>query len=371
MLLSVIIAVLASIPIVNTLGNIRRLRQPPLPREPPSVAILIPARDEEANIGACLDAALESNAADVEVIVLDDGSRDSTAQIVASRVAMDARVRLHTAPLLPMGWRGKQHACHILSTLTDRPVLLFVDSDVRLASEAAARLAPTGGIDLVSGVPRQIFGSWVELAVVPMINTLIYGYLPVGLMRRRPDVSLAAACGQLIAVRAASYRACGGHAAIRSSAHDGLTLPRLFRSCGYRTDLVDATNLSTCRMYTSASALFEGFTKNATEGMARPLALPIWTILLWGGQLFPLALFTWFACSGQFENAPEIIVACAAAALIVARTSQAIKVKEPIAAIILHPIGILLAILIQWIALIRSLTGYRMTWRGRVFEAGR
>ena len=363
----ILAALLAAIPAVNTLLNLRQLRTPPVPDRRPDVAILIPARDEASNIGPCVNAALASTGAEVEVHVLDDGSSDGTAQIVAAMASRDPRLHLHIAPPLPPGWRGKQHACHILSTLTERAVLLFIDADVRLASEAAARLAPPPGIDLVSGVPRQIVHGLVETAVVPVINSLIYGYLPVGLMRRRTDPSLAAACGQMIAVRADAYRACGGHAGIRTSSHDGLTLPRLFRRAGLRTDLVDGTTLATCRMYESAPALLAGFTKNATEGMARPLALPVWTVLLLGGQVLPFVLVALAAAADRPAALPEAALVVATLALVIARLAQARKVREPLGAVALHVPGLFLTLGIQWYALVRSRLGRPVEWRGRSF----
>lgn len=132
---------LAALPAAMTVVNLLVLRRPPLPASPPSVAVLIPARNEAAAIGPCVEAALASVGADVEVIVLDDGSSDGTATIVAARAGGEPRLRLETAPPLPAGWNGKQHACHVLAQLTDRPIMLFIDADVRLAPEGAARLA--------------------------------------------------------------------------------------------------------------------------------------------------------------------------------------------------------------------------------------
>ena len=114
-------AALAALPVVMTVLNSTVLRTPPLPSDPPGVSILIPARDEERAIGACVDAALASLGADIEVLVLDDGSSDGTAEVVRARMASDPRLRLETAPSLPEGWKGKPHACHVLSGLARRP----------------------------------------------------------------------------------------------------------------------------------------------------------------------------------------------------------------------------------------------------------
>jgi hypothetical protein len=359
--------ILGVIPIANTVANVFLLRAPTRPTPMPSVSILIPARDEERAIGACVDAALASVGAQIEVIVLDDGSTDATAAIVAARAQRDPRLRLETAPPLPAGWKGKPHACHVLAGHARSDLLLFVDADVRLAPDAAARLAGVDA-DLVSGVPRQVVGGVIEAAVVPMINSLIFGYLPIFFMRAMPtNAALTAACGQLMMVRRTIYVASGGHAAVAMAMHDGLRLARHFRAQGYRTDLVDATPLAACRMYESAADVWNGFAKNATEGMARPVALPVWTILLFGGWLLPIALVGVALADGGVPQAPLLIGLLTLQ--YAARLAQAIKCREPLRAVLLHPLGVALTLAIQWSALLNYYRGRKVSWRGRSYQA--
>ncbi len=354
---------LCLLPALNTFVNAWLLRKPPLPADRPSVAILIPARNEAARIGACLDAALASEGVDFEVIVLDDQSSDATADVVARRAAADPRLRLAHAPPLPPGWKGKPHACHVLASLTDRPLLLFVDADVRLAPDAAARLAPPDGVSLISGVPRQIVRGVVETAVAPMINFLIFGYLPVGFMRRFPhQPSLTAACGQLVMVRAADYARVGGHGAVKDVMHDALKLARHFRRCGLATDFVQAADLAECRMYQGARETWDGFSKNATEGMATPRALPIWTALLAGGILCPPLALPFLGMS-----VPGVALSSAIVALAGARLLQARLCREPLLAVALFPLGVALTLAIQYAALIGAWRGRPVAWRGRSY----
>ncbi len=357
---------LSLLPFLMTLVNLRALRRPPLPAAPPSVAILIPARNEARSIARCVTAALGNVGADVEVVVLDDHSTDGTGAIVADLARRDPRLRVLTAPSLPPGWNGKQHACYVLSTVTNRPNLLFLDADVVLEPEAAARLALSAGIDLVSGVPRQSMPTVAERLTIPMINTLILGYLPVVMMRRHSRESLAAGCGQMMMVRASAYRAAGGHGAIRASLHDGLKLPRSFRAHGFRTDLVDGSRLATCRMYDSAPAIWNGFLKNATEGMAKPVALPVWTLLLVGGHVLPLLLLAVAAVFGA-SLAVWALIGGACALPFLSRLLQARAYGEPVGAVPLHPLAVLTTLVIQWTALVRQGLGVRTVWRGRAY----
>lgn len=216
----------ALLPAVLAAVNLFALRRPAPEADPGLVSILIPARNEAANIAGTVRAALASSAVPVEVIVGDDHSTDETAAIV--RGLGDPRLRVVPVPPLPEGWTGKNHACAHIAGLARGRHLLFIDADVRLEPEAAAALAARarrGGAALVSGVPRQRTETLGELLTVPMIDFLLVGYLPVPLMRRRSDPSLGAACGQMILIERAAYEAIGGHAAIRAFLHDGVRLP--------------------------------------------------------------------------------------------------------------------------------------------------
>jgi hypothetical protein len=335
----------------------------------PHVSVLIPARDEEANIGPALDAARASRGVAIDILVMDDGSTDGTAAIVRSHAAADPRVRLVDAPPLPPGWGGKAHVCQRLSEQAEGSHFLFMDADVRLAPHAIATMAAhaqESGVALVSAVPRQRMASLGELLTVPMINLLIYGYLPVPMMRRRPDPSYAAACGQLLLFDRQAYRQVGGHGAVRWSRHDGLQLARLLRENGYRTDLIEGSRLATCRMYDGLRASWEGFVKNAREGMATPRALPVWTFLLLGGHVLPWILLLAALATGGPVSLPlaSVLVSMGSRLLIT------LFAREPIASVPLHPFSVLVALTIQWDALIRGGTGRPVGWKGRSYPSG-
>src|SRR5205814_3601668 len=102
--LSSVALALAALPALLYLRNTRLFRPPPAVDtgvSPPSVSVLIPARNEEAAIGACVESVLASEGVGLEVIVLDDHSEDRTAEIVREMARKDSRARLETAPPLP------------------------------------------------------------------------------------------------------------------------------------------------------------------------------------------------------------------------------------------------------------------------------
>jgi hypothetical protein len=174
--------------------NLALYRSPPHgERNHAACSVLLPARNEETNIGPAVRSILESNAAPIEVIVLDDASTDRTAEIVRAIASSDRRVRIETAPPLPPGWCGKQHACDVLSRLASHPVLIFLDADVRLKSGAIARMTAfleQSGAALASGVPEQVTHTFSERLLVPLIHFVLLGFLPIRRMRIDPRPAL-------------------------------------------------------------------------------------------------------------------------------------------------------------------------------------
>ena len=365
-------AVLAGLYAIMTLVNLAVFRSPPRPLGGalPAVSLLIPARDEAANIDGALAAALASQGVDLEVAVLDDGSTDGTDAKVRAWAAHDGRVRLVRGPGLPPGWNGKQHACWVLSQHARHELMVFVDADVRLRPATLARLAAAlerHKLDLASGFPRQAAETLAETLVIPQIHVLLMGYLPLPLARLFAHApGLAAGCGQLIAVRREAYVAAGGHAAIRRTRHDGLLLPRLFRRAGLRTDLYDASELAECRMYAGWNQVWRGFAKNATEGMATPVALPVWTVLLGGGHVLPFLLLPAALLTGA--DAAAELAALAVALVWGARALLAARIGQSPLGVLLHPVGLALVLAIQWQALLGAKRGRPAEWRGRSYD---
>jgi hypothetical protein len=331
-----------------------------------SCSVLIPARNEEATIESALSSVLQSVCVDFEVIVLDDGSTDRTAEIVRKIALSDARVRLETAVPLREGWCGKNFACHQLATLAQHPLLVFMDADVRVSRpDSLARLAAfadQSGAALISGVPRERTYGLIEKLIIPLIHFVLLGFLPIERMRKSTDPRFAAACGQILAVRREAYDRIGGHTTIASRIHDAVALTRTFRAHGFKTDLFDGTDTFHCRMYRRASEVWHGFAKNAHEGLgARQLILPA-TLLLLGGQVMPLVLLPFAASPLALAFA---IIGTVAAFL--PRIVGIVRFRQSLIGALLHPLGICALVAIQWFAFFRSFRRRPATWKGRSY----
>lgn len=241
---------------------------------PERVSVLLPVRDEAGRVAACLRSVL-AQAGVAEVLVLDDGSTDGTAAVAVATAGADPRVQVLPGKPLPAGWLGKPHACQQLADAADAgsDVLLFLDADVLLepgAVAATVNLLRRHQLDLVSPYPRQRAETPAERLVQPLLQWSWLTFLPLRLVERSPRPSLAAANGQLLAVRRAAYGRAGGHRAVRTEVLDDVALLRAVKRAGGRGTVADGTALASCRMYGSWPELRDGYTKSLWSAFGSP-----------------------------------------------------------------------------------------------------
>jgi len=343
------------------------------------ISICIPARNEESNLQACIASLLASTHTNIEVLVYDDQSTDTTPQIIDALTAADVRVkRIATIPLPPR-WNGKQHACHRMAAHAEGDWLLFTDADVRFAPDCLARtLAAADHLKapLVSAFPRQITGTLGEALAIPMIFFILLSYLPFAKMRGTTDVSASAGCGQFLCIRRDAYAASGGHDGFKDSMHDGIKLPRAVRRAGFTTDVFDGTDVLSCRMYTGLGQTWRGFAKNAYEGLGSLGLLIFITVVHLLAHVTPWVLLALAAAARATDFVPlarlDVLASPLAIALALAcvvlqifhRIVLARRHAQPLWIALVHPVGIVMMTLIQWHSLYLHLTGKR-AWRGR------
>lgn len=335
------------------------------------VSVLIPARNEALRIEGLLDSILANTDVGFEVCVLDDESTDGTADVVRRYADGDPRIRLIRGQPVPPGWSGKQYACWQLVREARHPELVFLDADVTLAPDALRRavgLRRAANIDLLSGFPRQQVVTIGEQLLIPLIPQILLCFLPFPLMRWTRMVAAAAGCGQFFVTSRAAYELAGGHAMIRQSLHDGIRLPRSYRSHGLRTDLFDASDIASCRMYSSFTETWHGLEKNATEGFARLPLLPVITTMMLLAFVAPVLELLALAGGILPGNlAGPIAASCVFAWL--PRFWCCVRFDRAWKSVLFAPVSIGLFLAIQWLAWATKLRGRRVAWRQRTYEA--
>jgi len=230
------------------------------------VNVLVPARDEEANIAACLDGLLAQDYDNYDITVLDDDSSDRTPEILAAYAAKyPAKLKILRAPPLEPGWYGKPRAMHLLAAQADGDYFLYVDADTRHEPDALGRAmahASRHRADLVSGYLQQVFGSFGETMVVPAIYILTALGLPLALVPYTRSPALSHAIGQFLLFRAETYRACGGYATVRDQVSDDVRMARKVKKSGGRVFFADFAPSVSVRMYSGFATAFNGVEKN-------------------------------------------------------------------------------------------------------------
>ncbi|HZT00673.1 MAG TPA: glycosyltransferase family 2 protein [Steroidobacteraceae bacterium] len=264
----------------------------------PQVAVIVPARDEAANIGPCVESlsAQQYSPDRLSVIVVDDDSSDDTAAIVAKLAQRDRRITLLHAPPLPPGWKGKVHACCAGAAAAPRDAewLCFLDADMRAAPRAltsAVVAAADRNLDLLTLAPRHQLESFAERLMLPCGLYLLGFYQNLARIQA-PDSDQVVATGQFMLIRRAAYDAVGGHAPVHDEICEDLELALLMKRQGYRVLLMDGNSLLSTRMYTGWATLWPGFAKNLVQllgGAGRTLlAAPIIVLLAWVAVWLPL-----------------------------------------------------------------------------------
>lgn len=307
----------------------------------PAVSVLVPARDEAANLRRLLPALLASDYAELEILVLDDDSADETRAVVAGFAASDSRIRVIAGSPPPEGWTGKNWACHQLADHARGEILLFCDADVRPGPLAVSRTVAaldTARADALTAIPRHERGGRFEQAVIPLVATVpVTTLLPLALVVRTRTVSLSVGNGQWFAWRRQAYHRVGGHKRVRSDVLEDVRLARLAKRSGLRLAAFVAPRDLAVRMYRDRPSTRAGFTKNLYPLMGgRPWTLALGLAVLVSAGLGPILLP--IAVAGTGTGA---IVLLPLAELAVLRFMAAALVADPPGTVLLHPAGVL------------------------------
>ncbi len=243
-----------------------------LPAHAPSVAVLVPVKDEGAQVRECLSSILRQEyAGDWRVVAIDDRSTDDTGPVLDAMALENDRLRvLHVMPgTLPPGWAGKCHALHVAVPTTSSDWLLFVDSDVKLTPDVLAAtiaVAELREFDLLSLLPQLTANSFWERLLVPLGGLATSAMYTLPLTNYNEVPSVAFANGQYLAIRRSAYDAIGGHAAVRQYLSEDVAIARKLKRAGFRPRISVGTEFASTRMYDSLGGIVRGWSRNFLAG---------------------------------------------------------------------------------------------------------
>lgn len=354
---------------LRMLGNAAPRGARPTPRQ--LVSVLIPARNEARNIGRCLESLLAQDYPLLEILVLDDGSTDATASIVAKAADRHSRVRLITGQPLPQGWMGKNYACHQLAAAAQGEWLLFTDADTDHHPDTVAwavHAAEQNRADLLSLIPRTVTHTLGEQLILPIIPLGVLSFFPLALGRylRIPFFTLA--LGPFMLFRSAAYQRVGGHAAVQGEIAEDAALARRCRRAGGRVVLLDGSDQVDVHFYHGFYEAWQGLTKSIFAVLEYRI-LPSLLMSAFYGLLFvwPVVLLgsgLWQGRMNELALRIAVVQILLNAALCY---TVAARLRLPRITAAFYPITILLTILMMLDSIRRAaFTG--IPWKQRVYH---
>jgi glycosyltransferase involved in cell wall biosynthesis len=348
----------------------------PEPAELLELTVIIPARNEEDCLGACLESLVSQSergfelSRDWELIVVDDHSTDRTAEIARGF----AGVTVMAADPLENGWTGKNNALWTAARRARGRWLLFTDADTihepgnlhRALHEAARHK-----VGVLSYSPRQMVSGWAQRSLMPLVFCeLALAYPPAKVSD--PGERIAAANGQFLLIEREAYRRLGGHAMVSEKVLEDVELAfhakrrRIGLRFRYAADAVST------RMYRTTAAMIEGWTKNLSLLFSNCLALVLWRVLdIFLLVLLPiLAVELWnarlFAHSAQWLAAGWVL------GLLWARNlfrfySRVAKSNFPFLDCAISPLGLPLFVWLLYRSWFQHKILKRVSWKGRSY----
>lgn len=254
-----------------------RQAKPESNSQKPKVSVCIPARNEENVIERALNSVLNQDYGNIEVLVLDDESTDRTPAILNQfSEKYPDKLKILSGQPKPADWLGKSWACHQLSNKASGDILLFIDADVWLSTVCVQRIVQSMqkfSVDFITVWPVQKMGTFWERVVIPLIYYGLFTLLPAKYVHQKPRwwpsylskkiyPEMAAACGQCMVFRRLAYNKIDGHRAVKNDIVEDVALSKNIKRNGLKMRMFHGDDAVWCRMYTSASKMWNGFRKN-------------------------------------------------------------------------------------------------------------
>jgi chlorobactene glucosyltransferase len=256
----------------------------------PSVAVLIPARNEALRIRPCLDSLLQQDYGSYQIYVIDDNSTDETWEVLKDyMLRFPRKLKAFKAEPLPEGWYGKPHALQELASHVKEDYMLCTDADtVHKPNSIGKAMAAAGkyGADLITGYAHHLMPTFGEASVVPSMYILTMFGMPLYLIPKTKTPLISHAIGQFMLFRRSFFEKIGGYEKVRHEATEDVKIARIVKKHGGKIAFIDLRDIVDCRMYATYNGAIQGIAKNAYDYLGKNLI-----ILFLGTVAVPLFFF--------------------------------------------------------------------------------
>ncbi len=279
--------IIQSISLLNTISNI--WGQLPKNKKKASVSVLIPARDEEERIKKTLRS-LSKVDLEMEIIVLDDNSQDSTAEVVRQFMKKDRRIRLIKGKPLPRGWCGKNWACYQLfqkAKLSKKDFVLFLDADVAIDQSTMMQMIAVGA-DMISVFPQQQHTRLSHHLIDTLPHFMALSFISFPLANRIKEPTYSAAIGQCVMFKKNRYY--DFHKKARSKISEDVEIARIAKKMGLDVKVFfGPENLKTIP-YKDFNQAAVAFTKNFYSSYPNPASFMVFQTIMFFSFFMPFLL---------------------------------------------------------------------------------
>ena len=359
----VVFALTAAIVADSVLGwrKLRRLADipPALPTPPPTLAIVVPARNEASTIEPALRSILALDYPALEVTAIDDRSTDDTGAILDRLGAGFQTLRVLHVRELPTGWLGKNHAMHVGASSTNAEYVLFADADVHFEPSALRRAVAeceARRLDHLTVLPDIPMRSpFMQMGMVGGVLGLLALYRP---WRARETGRHSMGVGAFNLVRTSAYRDAGGHETLAMEILDDLELGRLMGRTG-RQDLLLGEGMVRVEIYRTPTELFRGIQKNVFTF----LGYSAWTLVAATLGTFALTVWPWLGLLVT-EGPTRWLNAGSGALSLALHAYFARRFGYSLVGLVTVPFSGLVTIAIFWQVAIRTWIQGGVEWRG-------
>ena len=340
--------------------------------ELPSLTILVAAKDEQDNIGRCIEGLLVQDYPKLQIIIVNDRSDDRTGKIIDQYAARDSRLTAVHVQNLPSGWFGKNNAMRTGLQQAVGDWFCFSDADCVYDSPslltAAVNYALREKVAFLSVLPRLETSTFWERVVQPVAGAILVFWFPPQKVNS-PHSARAYANGAFMLMPRTTYDAIGGHDAVKATLNEDMHMARLVKANGLRLQVIQGGNQYRVRMYTGLKQIWRGWSRIFYGCFGTFPSLLISFLML---SLFSLSPIVTLILS-PLAGAAWIWFAAAAAFAILAQQTilwrfYGITGNRPAWAMTYH-LGACLCLGMTVNAICRLL-GVRTTWRGTTYTGG-
>lgn len=344
---------------------------PSLPRRgtpvsTPLVSVLVPLRNEEANVNNLTAALKAVTYPNIEFILLDDQSTDQTGALLKRAIGDDARFTVLQGRQLPEGWVGKVHACHQLQQAATGDYLLFLDADIQFRPKAVTQslaLMQQKGVQLLSGFPAFEVPPLLSKLLVPMQHFVVFFHLPLVLANYTNFTAATAANGMWMMFERQAYDSFGGHRSVADSLVEDVHIARQVKAAGFKMLLANITRSVSCRMYNTNHDVWEGFLKNSYAGIGRSPIMASGLAVFYGiFYMLPLVLIFFGAAAGNLIWVIPYILTVLQQLYVMIITRQ----HWYLSFLIPFQAGAMIAVLFQ--SMVKSWKKQPYSWKGRNYS---